>query len=655
MVKAGRGFKKGATNGRSGETEEEEDELGDGGASDAERQLLMEAALSETPTKRKPGRPRKNPLPENITEAELASDVASPRLKKATPNDNSRKTPTSLGRKLGLQHRPRVTDGAGDHETEDELQRAGTDEKALPFEPREVVSGTMNAVEFALKSPKSNISLQKPSRLSEAELRQFDIIKTIVLGKLSQKRTIPLTGLKEEYGKVYQLVEATVTAGESNSMLLIGARGSGKTALVNKVIDELSKNQKDNFYAVRLNGFIHTDDKLALREIWRQLGREMEVEEDEGKGLAKSYADTLAVLLSILSHPNESQTSNDGDAVAKSVVFVMDEFDLFASHPRQTLLYNLLDIAQSRKAPIAVLGLTTRIDVSEGLEKRVKSRFSHRYVHIGLPRTLSAFMDIVKSAIGLETDELRFDERTSLLSGIHEAHTSAKKRKGRTVVASETDPLVLWNASVAVSTRNAIHPLQLTLYNQALITDSSFLRTQIQPIYSTTKSIPSLLTSLIPAISHLHHPTFPATALRPTLTLLPPPSTLALLPSLSECALALLIAAARLTLLHATDALTFGLAHAEYAALAAAARVSAFAAGAAAVAAPGTRVWSTDVCRAEWERLLRVGLLVPALGAGEAAAAGAAKVMVRVDVALEEIPLAVEGLGAVMRRWCMQL
>jgi len=458
-VKVHRGFKKRATKSRSGETEEE-DELGNGGTSDAERQLLMEAALAETPTKRKPGRPRKNPLPENITKAELTSDVPSPQLRNATPSHNSRKTPTSLGRKLGLQHRTRVADRVGDHETEDELQRAS--EKAMQLETREVVSSTMNTVEFALKSPKSNVSRQKPSRLSEAELRQFEIIKTIVLGKLSQKRTIPLTGLKEEYRKVYQLVEATVTAGESNSMLLIGARGSGKTTLVNKVIDELSKNQKDNFYAVRLNGFIHTDDKLALREIWRQLGREMEVEEDEGKGLAKSYADTLAVLLSILSHPNESQTSNDDDAVAKSVVFVMDEFDLFASHPRQTLLYNLLDIAQSRKAPIAVLGLTTRIDVSEGLEKRVKSRFSHRYVHLGLPRTLSAFTDIIRSAIGLQTDELRFDERTSLLSGIHDADTSAKKRKGRTVVASETDPLVLWNASVAVSARNTVSPFQLT-------------------------------------------------------------------------------------------------------------------------------------------------------------------------------------------------
>jgi origin recognition complex subunit 4 len=44
----------------------------------------------------------------------------------------------------------------------------------------------------------------------------------------------------------------------------------------------------------------------------------------------------------------------------------------------QTLLYNLFDIAQSRAAPIIVIGLTTELDVVESLEKRVKSRFNHR-------------------------------------------------------------------------------------------------------------------------------------------------------------------------------------------------------------------------------------------------------------------------------------
>lgn len=42
----------------------------------------------------------------------------------------------------------------------------------------------------------------------------------------------------------------------------------------------MSTDHKDEFHVVRLNGFIHTDDKIALKEIWRQLGKEMDVEDD---------------------------------------------------------------------------------------------------------------------------------------------------------------------------------------------------------------------------------------------------------------------------------------------------------------------------------------------------------------------------------------
>ena len=50
-----------------------------------------------------------------------------------------------------------------------------------------------------------------------------------------------------------------------------------------------------------------------------------------------------------------------GGAQSKSVVFVLDEFDLFAQHHNQTLLYNLFDVAQSAQAPLCVIGLTTRL------------------------------------------------------------------------------------------------------------------------------------------------------------------------------------------------------------------------------------------------------------------------------------------------------
>jgi origin recognition complex subunit 4 len=78
-------------------------------------------------------------------------------------------------------------------------------------------------------------------------------------------------------------------------------------------------------------------------------------------------------------------------------------------HPRQTLLYNLFDIAQARKAPVVVLGLTTRIDVVESLEKRVKSRFSHRYVHLSLPRSIPAFWEICKQGLLVDAEEIDTD------------------------------------------------------------------------------------------------------------------------------------------------------------------------------------------------------------------------------------------------------
>lgn len=105
---------------------------------------------------------------------------------------------------------------------------------------------------------------------------------------------------------------------------------------------------------------------------------------------------------------------------SKSVVFVIDEFDLFATHARQTLLYNLFDIAQARKAPIAVLGLTTRVDVVESLEKRVKSRFSHRYVHLSLPRSLPAYWDICKEGLSVDEEDMEAEGFSTSLEGLDE-------------------------------------------------------------------------------------------------------------------------------------------------------------------------------------------------------------------------------------------
>ena len=165
----------------------------------------------------------------------------------------------------------------------------------------------------------------------------------------------------------------------------------------------------------------------------------------------------MTSLLALLSHPSE-MAEGQADQTAKSVIFILDEFELFATHPRQTLLYNLFDIAQARKAPIAVLGLTARIDVVEMLEKRVKSRFSHRYVHLAPPKSLPAFWETCKAYLQIDLEELE-----SYSSDDH---------------SGEVEFLEYWNSMIDVSP-------SLPKTHARLTTTRTFIR-KTQPSKSTS-------------------------------------------------------------------------------------------------------------------------------------------------------------------------
>lgn len=83
---------------------------------------------------------------------------------------------------------------------------------------------------------------------------------------------------------------------------------------------------------------------------------------------------------------------------------MLESFDLFAIHGRQALLYCLLDTVQSCRAGkdsrgIAVIGITTRVDTINLLEKRVKSRFSGRMFRTAGPGTLDDWVSIARNAL----------------------------------------------------------------------------------------------------------------------------------------------------------------------------------------------------------------------------------------------------------------
>lgn len=346
----------------------------------------------------------------------------------------------------------------------------------------------------------------------------------------------------------------------------------------------------------------------------------------------------MASLLALLSHPSEILGTDEG-ITSQSIIFVIDEFDMFASHPRQTLLYNLFDIAQSRKAPIAVVGCTTRLDVVEMLEKRVKSRFSHRYVYLSLPRTLPAYWQVCRQGLIVDSDEAEMEGIDTYLEG----HVAFQE---------------YWSQKVEVGFQTSGGGRAgADQDTQGLYKERSF-QDLLQYHYYTTKSASGFLTEWIPPLAALSAKDM--TVRIPLVqgdveSLTPPDSRLHLLSTLSELDLGLLIAAARLDIVAHTDTVNLAMAYDEYSSLMGRQRVQSATSGMVAIGG-GVRVWSRGVAGISWERLISLGLLVPAgIGGGRSLGhAGLDGKMWKVDVALEEIPAAVK-LNGVLARWCKEI
>ncbi|KAH9498234.1 origin recognition complex subunit 4 [Bulinus truncatus] len=242
----------------------------------------------------------------------------------------------------------------------------------------------------------TSLTVSQSFKKSNGMSDPLDEVQKVLRQRISQKSYPPqIIGYEKEKSQLHDLIKRTAINGESNSLLLIGPRGCGKTMLISHIIDELlhKSTDKENLLLVKLNGLLQTNDKLALREITLQLQLENSVEDK----VFGSFAETLQFLLQALKSGNQN---------SKPILFVLEEFDLFAQHKNQTLLYNLFDVAQSAQAPICVIGITCRLDVIELLEKRVKSRFSHRQIHLFNKLNLKQYRDLCKQYLSLPSDFL---------------------------------------------------------------------------------------------------------------------------------------------------------------------------------------------------------------------------------------------------------
>ncbi|OIT27064.1 PREDICTED: origin of replication complex subunit 4-like [Nicotiana attenuata] len=191
------------------------------------------------------------------------------------------------------------------------------------------------------------------------------------------------------YSKLKYIMSSSVTEACNNSVLLLGPRGCGKVPILELVINDLLQEYPDMICVIKLNGLLHSDDNCALKEIARQLCMEHHLMFSK----MASFDDNSQFVLSML---------RECGLAHKTIIFVLDEFDLF-TQGKQRLLYSLLDAMQSITSQAVVIGVSCRLDADQLLEKRVRSRFSHRKL-LFLPPLQEDLQKILQHALLLPTE-----------------------------------------------------------------------------------------------------------------------------------------------------------------------------------------------------------------------------------------------------------
>ncbi|KAB2621143.1 origin recognition complex subunit 4 [Pyrus ussuriensis x Pyrus communis] len=156
---------------------------------------------------------------------------------------------------------------------------------------------------------------------------------------------------------------SSITEACNSSILLLGPRGSGKIALFELVLDDLLQEFPDMISVIRLSGLLRSSDICAFKEIARQLCMEHQLVFSR----MASFDDNSQFMIAML---------RECGLAHKTIIFVLDEFDLFAVI-KQRLLYSLLNAMQSVTSQAVVIGVSSRLDADMLLDKRVRSRFSH--------------------------------------------------------------------------------------------------------------------------------------------------------------------------------------------------------------------------------------------------------------------------------------
>lgn len=305
----------------------------------------------------------------------------------------------------------------------DSVNHDGLVELDFPSVKRQKKEETVYSTSY-VKDLLNNTKDLLPTKPSD---KQFDEFKDLILSHLNltlpSKHTRIYSYLKDTHNEISRILRQSIIQKESHSVITVGPRNSFKSFLINHELDLLSEEYQNQFITIKLNGFIHSEN-AAINGIATQLEAQLQrlhgslpssneeimkagIGEDDGNedstdissGSLTEVFEKILRLLDSASKEKVLSSEERSETTKITVVFVFDEIDTFAGPVRQTLLYNLFDMVEHARVPVCIFGNTTKLNILELLEKRVKSRFSQRIIYMPQITTLDKFKTTIEEQL----------------------------------------------------------------------------------------------------------------------------------------------------------------------------------------------------------------------------------------------------------------
>ncbi len=235
------------------------------------------------------------------------------------------------------------------------------------------------------RAPRSKGTKSKRKSTKSAELTPAERVVELRTRLFSENTTYELpTQLADALRSVSGAVLPALHGDAACAVVLLtGSRGSGKSAVVSRLLHQVNEKswKTGSPVVVELHGLLHSGTNAAFRTIARALG-------GTGIGGAQHCLGEIGQCVTELRKKNTP------------ILFVLDEFQRFVHVTHgQTVLYSIFNLLQDAALRGAAVCITPHIDVTDHLEKRVKSRFCHRQVLVRVPKECDEVLEFLKAVL----------------------------------------------------------------------------------------------------------------------------------------------------------------------------------------------------------------------------------------------------------------